>query len=263
MNLDIEKPKKQLLKYFQQQKTISKTDLYHFYINVEKDTSEFGFFWYLYELQQLNVIKSISNDTYVISHINRKIFSPVLDNYLNTINQQIYERFALENYCIWSSSLLNEFMTHQVIRHFTLVEVEKDATEAVFHYLRDIGYQNVFMLVNKADEILLDRYIFEAVQPIIVNKIISKSPVKKVLNLQNNIEIKTPRIEKILVDLFCDNSLFIAYKGSEQHNIFENVLKTYEINFKTMFMYAQRRRREMELKKYLFDNFQTQLNQIL
>ena len=87
-----------------------------------------------------------------------------------------------------------------------MVEAETSATESVFYFLKDNGYKNVFL---NPDENLLERYIYEQKETIIVKTLVSKAPIKK----EKNINI--PAAEKILVDLFIDMKLFAPFQGSE------------------------------------------------
>jgi len=212
----------------------------------------------LHNLQEEKVIKAIGKNTYQFVN-DKPIFSPKIAIFLQEIYQSLLSKFELNEYCIWSSDWLNEFTIHQSMRSLMLLEIEKDMVEPVFYALKDMNYSNVFLLLQKADEeVMIERYIFEAQNPIVIRKIISKSPVKR---LDNGLLL--PKLEKILVDLFCDESLLAAYKGYEENTIFKNVLKKYHINLKTMFAYARRRRKEEQLKAYLYQNFQLEIEALL
>ena len=189
-------------------------------------------------------------------------FAPFLEAQLLDI-QSVLSKFDLMDTCIWSSAWLNEFTVHQIPRSFTLVEVEKDAAEVVFYHLQDCGYKAVFLLRTKNDETLLDRYIFGADNPIIIRKIITKSPTRTLFDAPRKTNITIPRLEKILVDLYCDDNLFRAYKGTEQYHIFENAFTTYPLSIKTLLAYAQRRKKDVALRAYLNQYFQTELKQNL
>ncbi len=258
MNLLIDK----LKQTFPPQTNLTKQDLYDFYAGNAVKAPESGFFWYLYALKQEKVIKNIYADTYKLIDENLPVFNPLLESKLVDIHNGL-SKLPLIDTCVWSSAWFNEFTIHQVPRSFILVEVEKEAMDSVFYHLRDMDYKDVFLLRTKTDEAVLDRYIFEADNPIIITKMISKSPIRKVFDPRSTSSLTIPRLEKILVDLYCEESLLRAYKGSEQYNIFENALESYAINFKTMFAYAQRRKKEDALKGYLFQHFQTELEQNL
>jgi len=251
----------QLRNYFGHQKEFTKQELQDFYQR-EKDYSESDLFWDVYDLKRKNVIKSVDQNTYKLVDDDLRSFEPILSDKLVEINELLHNFQLDSNYCIWSSEWLNDLMTHQVMRTFILVEVERDAAEFLFNYLRDHLNRDVFLYLNKkADKVLLDRYVFEAKNPVVVTNIITKSPVKKVKEDEGVIYI--PKLEKILVDLFYDDDLFIAYKGAEQERIFENAINRYRINFETMFSYAKRRKRDKHIKKYLYEHFKCELINIL
>jgi hypothetical protein len=257
MNLYTEK----LKQHFRTYSHFSKDDVSAFYNTLGSKVSELDLFWYLYALKQESVINKVSEHQYKLIQDNKPIFSPRIDADLWAINNILTGKFLLEDYCLWSSDWFNDLMVHQVVRNFTVIEIESSVSESVFYYLRDMGYKDTFLLLVKADEILLDRYVFEASNPIVITKIISKSPIKKIT--QNGASMKMPKLEKLLVDLFCDDALLAAYKGASQQTIFENALTHYDINFKTLFAYAERRKKEAALKTYLHQYFQTELKQLL
>ena len=250
----------ELRSYFGHQKKFTKQELQDFYQR-EKDYSESDLFWDVYDLKRKNVIKSIDENTYKLVDGRLHPFEPILSDKLLKINELI-RSFQLDgSYCIWSSEWLNSLMIHQVMRTFILVEVERDAAEFLFNYLRDHLDADVFLYLNKADKVLLDRYVFEAKNPVVVTNIITKSPIKKVKHDKG--EIYIPKLEKILVDIFYDEDLFIAYQYSAQQSIFEEAINTYQINFDTMFSYAKRRKQDKKIKKYLYESLKYELLNIL
>ncbi|MDO9341115.1 MAG: hypothetical protein Q7T72_11405, partial [Bacteroidales bacterium] len=58
-------------------------------------------------------------------------------------------------------------------------------------------------------------------------------------------------LEKILVDLYCDDKLFISFQGDELSNIWKNVFKKYMINISTLFNYSRRRGKQKEIEDFL------------
>ena len=63
--------------------------------------------------------------------------------------------------------------------------------------------------------------------------------------------ILTITLEKMIVDLFCERSLFVAFQGSELVHIINNAYERYAINFTTLLHYARRRGKEKDIKQYL------------
>jgi hypothetical protein len=257
MNLYTEK----LKQHFKTQPNFSKQDLFGFFTALGSPVSESDVYWYLYALKQEGLINKVQEDKYKLVADDKPPFLPKIEAELWDINHSLLSKFDLEDYCIGSSQWLNDLMIHQVVHNFTLLEVESAVAESVFYHLRDSGYKDTFLLLTKADDVLLDRYVFETQNPIVITKIISKSPVKKIT--QNGQQLKIPKLEKLLVDVFSDDALFMAYKGTSQQSIFENALTQYDINFKTLFAYAERRKKEAALRTYLYQNFQFELKLLL
>jgi len=145
-------------------------------------------------------------------------------------------------YCIWSTKTISEFMLHIPGKFMTILEVEQDALEPLYEYLKTQNYNNVY-IEPEAKEI--ERYIFDSEQPVILQSLISKTPIQKVG------KIYTVTLEKLIVDLFCDKNLFIAFQGAELVHIINNTYHRYSINFTKLFHYARRRGKETDLKSYL------------
>jgi len=175
----------------------------------------------------------------------KKIFNPLISSLMIEISQRLNKDFPLlERYCLWTTDWFNEFMKHQVIHNLLIIEVENDAMEFLFYYLKNNNYKEVFLITNKKEEKILERYINQAEQPIIIKKLITKAPIHK----KNDIYI--PTLEKIIVDLFCQENLLATYV-SEEKRIFEQVINNYEFDLKKYYSYAKRRNKLEEVKKYI------------
>ena len=64
------------------------------------------------------------------------------------LSKKINKEFPYLEFCIWNSSVLNEFTLHQANQFYQLIEVDKDATQAIFLYLRENKY-SVFLEPTK------------------------------------------------------------------------------------------------------------------
>jgi hypothetical protein len=188
----------------------------------------------------------------------KRNFEPRLNKDLNAIQNLLFRDFDLLNTCIWSTEWLNEFTIHQSTHTYTLLEVEDSACESVFYHLRDNGFKNVFL---KPDALLMNRYVSEVENPIIVLKLMNRSPLMSLQSDKGN--IKTPKLEKILVDLYCDDILFNGYKGQEQFQIFQYALKNYAVDFTTFFAYSERRKRKTFIVSYLDKYFKDILTETI
>lgn len=169
------------------------------------------------------------------------VFVPNMDNKTKTIFNKLQSEFSFSTFCVWNTSLLNEFSIHISNNHFTLVEVEKESMESVFLSLKE-KYNAVFLNPNSN---ILEQYVFNANNPIIAKPLISEAPLQKIK------KINTTTIEKVLVDLFCDENLFQFYQGRERNTIFKEAYTKYTINNTKLLRYASRRGKKEELEKYI------------
>jgi hypothetical protein len=235
---------------------IEETKLRELYFEHFPNKDEALFFWDLQNWKEDKLLQVLENTYYKI----RRIFSPSPSSLALEIHQNLIKHYDLGQYCFIESTWYNQFSRHQSPQNLHIIELEKEICESVFYHLKEEGYQDIFLLLEKEDNVMLERYAFEAQNPIIIQKIVSKAPTQKSLSQQGNIKI--PYLEKMLVDLFADENLFTAYQNAEQNTIIENMLLDYVIDFTKLFAYAQRRRKEKDLKQYLFENFAEEINQI-
>lgn len=132
-------------------------------------------------------------------------------------------------------------MIHQPGRFYMLIEVEKEAAQSVFFYLKDHKF-SVFIEPTKD---IIEKYLPDEKETLIVKSLVSEAP------LQTIDKINLPTIEKILVDIFCDDVIFAAQQGSEMRTLFKEALKKYTVNESRMMRYADRRRKKESFREYL------------
>lgn len=137
--------------------------------------------------------------------------------------------------------MINEFMLHQPGKYYQLLEVDKDALESVFFYLKERNY-SVFL---EPSEELIRTYMLDEKEPWIVKSLVTEAPIQQVKG------VPTVTIEKLLVDIFCDPVIFNAQQGSEMNQIFKEAFEKYAVSESKMLRYAGRRRKKKELDNYL------------
>lgn len=168
-------------------------------------------------------------------------YLPEISGKLSSVYKKLKADFPFLSVCLWNTSVINEFMRHQPGRFYRLIEVDKEAVESVFYYLKDRNY-SVFM---EPSEQLIRRYMMDEKEPWIVKSLVSEAPVQHVNG------IPTVTIEKLLVDIFCDPVIFDAQQGSELNRIYREAFEKYTINESKMLRYAGRRRKKEELNHLL------------
>jgi len=193
----------------------------------------------VYSLVQEEVLQRIGRGKFTLGK-GRK-YMPEISSLTKSIYKKLKAEFPYASFCVWNTSVLNEFMQHQPNRFFLLVETDKEITNSAFFFLREIK-KSVF--IDPTNDIL-EKYIVNKKEVVIVKSLISEAPTQKL----NNVETAT--IEKILVDIFCDDVIFSAQQGAEKRTIFEEAFAKYTINQNKMLRYADRRRKKEELNQYV------------
>jgi predicted transcriptional regulator of viral defense system len=221
-------------------KTVFETqDIASFYEQTEKDIKPTTVNWRVYTLVQSGVLQRIGKGKFTFGE--GKHYIPEISMATKTVFKKLNAEFPYANLCIWNTSVLNEFMQHQPSRFFVLVETEKETTNSVFYFLREIK-KSVF--VEPTTDIL-EKYIVNEKEIFIIKPLVSEAPTQKI----NGVE--TTSLEKILVDIFCDDVIFSAQQGAEMRTIFKNAFDKYTINQSKMLRYADRRRKKEELKQFV------------
>ena len=198
--------------------------------------------WKINQLKSIGILSHLSRGIYSLKKKND--FTPEIPPYLKRINSKIKKELPYLNFCIWDSRWFNEFMVHQIFRYYIVVETEKDATNSVFNSLTEFS-KKVFLDPNKD---IYSNYIINHNEVIIVMPLISESPLLEIDN------IKTPSIEKLLIDCLIDTDLFAAQQD-ELDNIYQSAFNKYFININKIKRYARRRNQLIE-----FENKVSMLN---
>jgi hypothetical protein len=233
-----------LIVEFKDRNSFSREELFDFYKNFEPSLKEGTLGWRIYDLKNKNIIKSIQRGYYTISY--KPKYKPEISGELLKFAKVISERFGEVKYCLWDTDSINEFSQHQSSKKLIVIEIEKDFIESLYYELKDTFRSNFYL---NPDKKIIDFYMSESQNPVIIKKLITRSPISK--RKEKKFEIYTPLLEKILVDLFTEKKLFYFYQGAELIHIYENVLKNYTLNYTKLFSYAKRRDQEQDIKQFM------------
>lgn len=214
-------------------------DIIDFYLKREPEVKTTAINWRVYYLVQSGVLTRIGRGKFAIG--GKRIYTPEISSKIKSIHSKLKKEFPYLRMCIWNTSSLNEFMIHQPGRFYMLIEVDKDATQSVFFYLKE----NKFSVFVEPTKDLIEKYIPDLNETIIVKSLVSEAP------LQTINKINSPTIEKMLVDIFCDDVIFAAQQGSEMRTIFQEALSKYAVNENRMLRYADRRRKKDSFREYI------------
>lgn len=225
-------------RHFKSKGVFETQDIVAFYEQTEKDIKPTTVNWRIYTLVQSGVLQRVGKGKFTLGE--GKTYVPEISMATRNIFKKLKAEFPFVNLCVWNTSVLNEFMQHQPNRFFVLVETDKETTNSVFYFLREIK-KSVF--VEPTSDIL-EKYIVNEKEIYIVKPLVSEAPTQTV----NDVETTT--IEKVLVDIFSDDVIFSAQQGAEMRTIFKNAFDKYTINQSKMLRYADRRRKKEELTKF-------------
>ena len=226
-------------KAFKDVQSLNTDDIVKFYRINEPELKTTTINWRIYALVHMGILSRTGRGKFTMG--NSKIFIPEINSKLKTINSKLKKEFPFLDICLWNTSSFNEFMVHQPGRFYILIEVEKDATQAIFYFLKEAKY-SVFIDPTKD---LIEKYLPDEKETLIVKPLVTEAPTQKIEGLN------TTTIEKMLVDVFCDNVILTAQQGSEMRTIFQEALNKYTVNENRMIRYADRRRKKETFMNYL------------
>jgi len=132
-------------------------------------------------------------------------------------------------------------MRHQPGRFYYLIEVEKDSIQSIFYYLKELNYA----VFSDPTSDIIEKYLPNNKDILIVKPLVTEAPT------QNIKSIDTISLEKLLVDIYCDDVIFAPQQGAEMRTIFETALTKYAINQSRMLRYASRKGKKESFTKYL------------
>jgi hypothetical protein len=237
--MGIKKNTETILHYFENRNSFNTKDVYDFFSQTQPDINRATVNWRIFELVRQGFFKRIGRGTYALG---KEIdFTPVLSKKHKTLFSRIKKRFPFIIFCCWHTSVLKEFFQHVTATDFLLLEVEREAIDAVFHFVRETN-RNTFKEPSRP---AMEDYIFASKDAVIIKPLISEAP------LQTVDAVTVPTIEKILVDLVADSEIFFFLQGNEMVNIFKNVPEKYTVNLDRLQRYAKRRNKREELQKIL------------
>lgn len=232
----------QLRQHFRSRKSFSRKELYDFYTEFKPEMKETTFRWTIYNLKEKQIISSISRGLFTLSF--KPVFKPNIDKVTQKIYAIIEKQFSTLKFCVWTTQIVSEFMLHLPAKHITILQVEKEALEPAYDFLKEQKLGDIFIQPKEKE---IERYIYESKKAIVLLPLVSKSPIQKINN------VTTTTLEKLIVDLYSDKKLFAAFQGSELTYIVNTAYSRYAIDFTKVFYYAKRRRKDIELRQFFTD----------
>ncbi|GHT52804.1 hypothetical protein AGMMS49982_14000 [Bacteroidia bacterium] len=234
--------------YFKDKNVFETANIADYYCQTGEELKPTTVNWRIYSLVQKGILQRIGKGKFAFGI--EKPFIPEVPDKLKSVYAKIHREFPFIKMCAWHTAVLNEFMQHQQGKFYHLIEVDKDSADAVFYFLKEAKF-SVFLNPNRD---ILDKYTPENKDVFIVKPLVSEAPIQEING------VFSISIEKMLVDIFCDDVLFAAQQGAEMRTIFHEALSKYTVNQNKMLRYANRRKRKESFNNYLktITNFRQQ-----
>lgn len=250
----------ELVKAFSRSRSVRRSDLRKLFEQHSQAATDQAFRRFLYRLEKLQVITPAGFGVYAIpdplspSEAQKKQFSPTWSPELVHLNDVFWKAFPYARYLLWETRVLHEFMLIQPGQNFSILEVERDACESAFNLMSQDYPGRVFL---EPDRETMERYVLPHPDSILVSRLITEAPRRMIHGMPS------PKLEKILVDLFTEEDLFYYFQGAELTRIFENAFSTYQVSEKTLFRYARRRKVSQKLQNFIRAQTQIKLPQFM
>lgn len=195
--------------------------------------------WRMFHLRQQGLVHRIARGQY--SFRNRKQFKPIISHALKRIFNEFGKNLPYTKKCVWETRWLLPLAEFQPVANMLILEVEKDAFGKAFSIYG--GKVRATFIEPSRDE--MEKYVLSHDETLIIKRFVIRAPVQWVDGFA------FPRLEKILVDLFVDKKIFMAFQGQELDRVFRTALSEYEIDFTILKGYARRRGNANEVVEYI------------
>ena len=190
------------------------------------------------QLLTSGVIKRVGRGVYERS--TKTEFTIEITSQMEIITKELSSQLPYIDFCVWDLSPINSLAQHLINFNLCVVDVDRDAIEAVYENLRETN-----------ERVLTTKRMFDGLADyddyILVRKLVTDSPLTK------NGEVSVPTLEKLLVDLACDKE-FALFQGSEIEHIFDNACAQYVINKSRLLRYAGRKNQRERMEHMLINN---------
>jgi len=176
--------------------------------------------------------------TYLFPKQKKRLFIPIPSKEIRDTHQLLKEEFPYTDICVWNPQIIVPFMQHIPNLNLLIVEIEKIAMEPAFNLLQGkVSERRVIYNPSSEDY----AHYVSGFPSIIVKPLVSQAP------LINFGGINMPSLEKLIVDVTGDVEFPFA-QGAELYTLFENLLASFAVNYKTLYRYADRRARRSQVE---------------
>jgi len=230
-----------LKEHFIHQNTFDVTDVFRFYSKQNPNIPKTTVNWRIHSLVRSGIIQRVGRGIYRLGKSNH--FQMDLSPQIKKTARTVKKEFPYIDFCVWELAVVN-FFSHNLINfNLLLIDVERDALDAVYHKLKE--KQKNVVNIRKTYENISDLAGNVCVRPLV-----SHAPI----DTQDQTPVAS--LEKILVDLATDKEFF-PFQGNEIFTIYENAFEKYTLNESSMLRYAARKEKRDKIKGIIKDSDST------
>jgi len=195
--------------------------------------------WQVNELVKKGKVVRVGRGVYLFAP--KKRFNLTASGLTRRAYKLLNSRLNYLEVTITDTSSLGDLMNLQPFSFVVCIETRKTAVNAVLSALQ----KEKIEAYSKKDFSKVERYVTTS-QPVFVRPELAVNP-----SMPKEKNMRMANIEKILVDLVCDEDIYGQYQGSELENIYMNATERYAVNYSQMLKYAAARGKKTKVVEYL------------
>ena len=211
------------------------SDIVSFVMDIDSAMSRKTIIWHVNDLVKRGYAVRVGRGAYEFTP--KLKLQPTMGDSAKAVCSLLGNCFKYLDITVADSSVLGQFMNLQPFATVVVIETRKSSTNAVISALRNEGIE----AYAKSDFTRLEQYISSS-QPVVVRSELSVNPT-----LPKERNVRVVNIEKLLVDLVCDQDVYGQYQGEELLNIYENATSSYAVNYSQMLKYATSRKKKTDV----------------
>lgn len=197
------------------------------FMGIEKEYGARYVYLCIKRFMESGMIAKVDNDLYKV--VNKKSY--LMDREYDgtkAIIDLLFSHYPFLDFVVYNITYLNEWLNQTIGKGTFFIEAPKEAIVSIYEKLIVAGYNNI--LINpKVKE--LKKYVSGNI--IVLKPLFSRSPIIK--------KTHSLTIEKIIVDLYCDDIFELFFAKSELIDVYRQIFSEYAIDEVSLNAYLSRR----------------------
>lgn len=209
--------------------------------------SDAAFYKRIEELVRQGEFVRVGKDVYHIPRSKVTAYEHTYSELAEEIANKMSVQYPYLSYSIFELVQLNDFVNHQIAHNVIYLSVEAEAIDFVFDTLKEDYPGKV--LINPSVEIY---HQYWSDNMIVIEKLTTEAPKGQKVSWHT-------RLEKMLVDLLSDPLILASVGESEYATIYQDAFTRYIVDEKRLFRYANRRKVDKKILKFIKEETEIKL----